>query len=138
MKKFIFYCLTASLFLLASCEKEVATTKTTKEKLVGRWNYVSRVSNHFYNDSSHITTYTYQAGDYIQFYNNGTVTSLENGISNSNTYGVIDATTIWIGNWIDWTTIKSLTGTDMQFYIKTNNGFGTTINYTETTTNLKK
>ncbi len=138
MKKIIFYCLTVSIFLLTSCEKEVANTKTTKEKLVGRWNYFSRVSNHFYNDSSHITTYTYQAGDYMQFDNNGTVTSLENGILNSNVYGVIDGTTIWIGSWIDWTDIKSLTGTELQLYIKTNNGFGTTVDYTETTTTLKK
>ena len=47
-----------------ACKKESTTqVKTTQEKLLGKWNFVSTISNHFYSGFPHIVTTAGAAGD---------------------------------------------------------------------------
>jgi hypothetical protein len=122
-----------SLFALAalmSCKKE--KVKTTQEKISGRWSIVSIVDNDYYSGSSHITTYTGTAADYLEFKNDGTVFVSFTGITNNSHYGLIGDTKIWIES--DNYDIKTLT--DNQFVLYSKDSYGN--DYYESTMNLKR
>jgi hypothetical protein len=115
---------------LASCKKQ--KEKTTQEKISGKWNIVSIVDNDYYSGSSHVTTYTGTASDYLDFKNDGTVFVSFTGITNNSNYGLIGDTKIWIEN--DNYDIKTLT--DNQFVLYSKDSYGS--DYYESTMTLKR
>lgn len=128
--------LTAALLPCVSCKKESAgpITKTTQEKLLGKWNWVSAVSNDYYGGMPHITTLNYLPGDYMEFKSDGTVISFQSGSTSTFTYSIIDGTKIWMvfPNYIYY--LQVLTESELQLYIKIVTGS----DYYESTLNLKR
>jgi hypothetical protein len=123
---------------LFSCKKEstapAPTPKTTQEKLLGKWNWISEVVNHYYGGMPHITTYNFPAGDYMEFKTNGTVAQSHSGTAITYGYGVIDETKIWLVVTGDIYELKVLTATDLQLYKKDVNG----VDYDESTLIFKR
>ena len=118
-----------------ACKKESTTLPNPNiQKLIGKWNTVSEVTNDYYSGSSHITTYNYPAGDYSEFKIGGKFYSYSSGSTVDADYGFINASNIWIGLPSNLLEIKILTATDLQLYQKTISG----ADYTEVTTNFKK
>ena len=119
-----------------ACKKEsTPQPKTTQEKLLGKWNYISTVSNHFYSGSSHIMTVTGAAGDYADFRNDGKVYSLTNGSRDTAAYGIVNDSKIWIDNTSTTFDLKVFTETDLQLYHKE---ILNATDYDEATVTLKK
>ena len=128
--------LTAAIIHCVSCKKEnttaTPTPKSNQEKLLGKWNIISEVYNDYYGGSSHITTYNFPAGDYVDFKSDGKVTSYQGGSTVTHDYGFINESKIWWGfiNYIY--DLKSLTDTDLQLYKKDVTGpdyYESTLNY---------
>jgi hypothetical protein len=118
-----------------SCKKEsTSKPKTTQEKLLGKWNLMSEVTNDYHSGSSHITTYPFLPADYMEFKNDGTVTDYEGGLTSTFGYGIIDDSKIWIGFTTNIYDLKVLTGSDLQLYKKDVSG----TDYYESTLNLKR
>jgi hypothetical protein len=127
--------LTAAFLPWVSCKKENTTKSTiTKEKILGKWNWISEVNNSYYSGMSHITTYNFAAGDYFEFKSDGKVTEYESGTELTYDYGIIDETRIWMLIPSNIFTLKLITATDLQLYQK--NGSGT--DYDESTLNFKR
>ena len=130
--------LTAAIIHCVSCKKESTTAtpkpKTTLEKLLGKWNMISGVDNDYYGGSSHITTYNFLPGDYMEFKNDGTVTNYQSGSTFTFSYGIINDSKIWAGLPSYIYDLKLLTDTDLQLYKKDVTG----PDYYESTTNLKR
>ena len=128
--------LTAAIMHCVSCKKEstMLTPKSTQEKLLGKWNMISEVDNDYYGGSSHITTYNFLPGDYIEFRSDGRATTYNSGSTFTYDYGVINESKIWMGlpNYIY--DLKVFTETDLQLYRKNVTG----ADYYESTTNLKR
>lgn len=133
--------LTALLFIAVilpcvSCKKESATPapRSSQEKLLGKWNLISEVTNDHYSGSDHITTYPFSAGDHMDFNNAGTVSEYKSGTILTYGYGVINESRIWLiysGNDYD---LKFITDNDLQLHIKDVTG----ADYYESTLNLKR
>lgn len=127
--------LIAVILLGVSCKKESAPqTNTTQEKLIGKWNLISDVSNDFYNGTPHITNYSYQPGDYLEFKSDGTATTYQSGSTLTYDYGIVSELKIWVGLPGNITELKVFTGTDLQLYKKNVSG----TDYYESTTTLKR
>lgn len=127
--------LTAAILPLVSCKKESTTQpKTSQEKLLGKWNWISEVTNNYHSGSSHITTYNFPAGDYVEFKNDGTVTQSNSGSAITYGYGMVDETKIWLVVASNIYELKVLTASDLQLYKKDVNG----PDYDEATLNLKR
>lgn len=130
-----------SIILLLSmgfmaCKKDSTTQpKTTQEKLLGKWNYVSTVSNQFYSGSSHIITNTGAAGDYADFRNDGKVYFYTNGSRDTTVYGIVNESKVWVDNTSNVFDLKVITETDLEFY---NKEILNVSDYNETTTRFKK
>ena len=130
-----------SIILLLSmgftaCKKEsTPQPKTTQEKLSGKWNFVSTISNHFYSGSSHIITTTGAAGDYVDFRNDGKLYSYIIGSYDTIAYGIVNESKIWIDNTTYTFDLKVFTDTDLQMYHKE---IPNATDYDETTVTLKK
>ena len=119
-----------------ACKKESTTqVKTTQEKLLGKWNFVSTISNHFYSGSSHIITTTGAAGDYVDFRNDGKLYSYIIGSYDTVAYGIVNESKIWIDNTINTFDLKVFTDTDLQMYHKE---VPNATDYDETTITLKR
>ncbi len=132
--KLIIVTLFISMSFIA-CKKESATVPNPNiQKLIGKWNTVSEVTNDYYSGASHITTYNFPAGDYSEFKIGGKFYSYSSGSTFDADYGFINASNIWIGFTNNLREIKILTSTDLQLYQKTISG----ADYTEVTTNFKK
>ena len=120
-----------------SCKKESATKtqiQTNQEKILGKWNLVSEVVNNYYNGSSHITTYNFQAGDYMDFKAGGNVTEHKSGSPFTYQYGFINESTIWLLVPDKKYNLGSLTASDLQMATKEVTG----TDYYESTLNLKR
>lgn len=129
--------ITAAILPCVSCKKESTTTPTPKsaqEKLLGKWNMISEVYNDYYGGSSHITTYNFPAGDYLDFKSNGKVNSYQGGSTSTFDYGFINESKIWFGFLNNIFDLKLLTDTDLQMYKKDVTG----ADYHESTLNLKR
>ena len=124
--------LTAALLPWVSCKKE--NTTTTQEKILGKWNWISEVTNDYYGGMSHITTYNFAAGDYFEFKSDGKVTEYESGTVITYDYGIIDKTRIWLLFTSNIYNLKLITSTDLQLYKKDVSGAG----YYESTLNFKR
>ena len=130
-----------SIILLIStgfiaCKKESITQpKTTQEKMLGKWNLVSTVTNDFYNGSPHLTTYTWLPSDYIDFRANGKAYGYNNGSYDTTTYGIIDDSKMWIEDAAYMYDIQTLSETDLKLYRK--EIFSST-EYTEATATAKR
>lgn len=118
-----------------SCKKESSTqTKNNSEKILGKWNWVSEVTNNYYNGTSHITTYHFPAGDYMEFKTGGKVTEYQSGSTMVYDYGFIGESNIWLGSGNNIYQLILLTGSDLQLYKKEVNG----TDYYESTLNFKR
>jgi uncharacterized membrane protein YkvI len=123
------------IMTLVSCKKESTTQpKTTREKLLGKWNWISEVTNNYYGGMSHITTYNFPAGDYMEFKSDGKVTEYQSGSVLTYDYGVIDESKIWLLAAYNIYDVKLITGSDLQLYKKDVSG----ADYYESTLNLKR
>ncbi len=119
---------------IISCKKSEPTSMTTQEKLVGKWNWISEITNDHYNGTPHITTYNFPAGDYMEFKSNGEITEYQSGSSMTYVYGIIDDSRIWMGSVNNIYDLKILSESDLQLYRKTGSGD----DYYESTLTLKK
>ena len=119
-----------------ACKKESPATqvKTTQEKLLGKWNLVSEVTNDYYGGSSHLTTYNFQPGDYTEFKNDGKFTEYKSGTFDTYDYGIIDDSKIWMLLTNNIYELKILTASDLQLYKKEISG----TDYYESTLTMKK
>lgn len=119
-----------------ACKKESETQpKTTQEKLSGKWNFVSSVTNHFYSGASHITTINGVAGEYADFRNDGKVYSFIGGSYDTAAYGITNDSRVWIDNTGYIFDLKVFTDTDLQMY---NKGIVNAADYDETTIIFKR
>ena len=114
----------SGIFLLLSvgftaCKKESSTkVQTTQEKMLGKWNLVSELTNDFYGGSSHLHTYPFSPGDYVEFKNDGKYIEFKSGSSSTYDYGMVNDSQVWLlypGNVYD---LKSFTTTALQLYHK--------------------
>lgn len=120
---------------LVSCKKESATQpKTTQEKLLGKWNWISEVTNDYYGGMPHITTYNFPTGDYMEFKSDGKVTQYNSGSAMTYDYGIIGDTKIWLVVANNIYELKALTASDLQLYKKDVSG----ADYYESTLHLKR
>ena len=129
-----------SIILLLSmgfmaCKKDDAKSKTTQEKLSGKWNFVSTISNHFYGGSSHFTNTTGAPGEYVDFRNDGKIYSYIIGAYDTVAYGIITESKIWIDNSNNTFDLKVFTDADLQLYDKE---IINPSDYDEATINLKR
>lgn len=119
-----------------ACKKESTTqVKTTQEKLLGKWNFVSTISNHFYSGFPHIVTTAGAAGDYADFRNDGKVYSYIIGSYDTAAYGIVNESKIWIVDASNTFDLKIFTDTDLQMYQK---AIVNATDYDEATVNLKR
>ncbi len=130
---------TAVILPSVSCKKDNITTptpKSTLEKLLGKWNEISEVTNDYNSGSSHITTYNFPTGDYMEFKSDGNINEYRtaSGTMFTYSYGIIDESNIWLGFTNNIYNLKSLTGSDLQLYKKDVTG----ADYYESTLNLKR
>ena len=104
---------------LTACKKEIAPKPvTTQDKLLGKWNLITEVTNDYYGALSHPHNYPFAAGDYMEFKSDGKVIQYNSGSSMTFDYGLIGDTKVWFilpSNLFD---LKLLTGTDLQLYHK--------------------
>lgn len=129
--------ITAAILPFVSCKKEstiTPTAKTNQEKLLGKWNLMYEVYNNYYGGSSHITTFYFPLGDYMEFNSNGKVNSSQVGGTFTGDYGFITESKIWYGFINNIYDLKLLTDTDLQLYKKDVNG----ADYYESTLHLKR
>ncbi len=102
-----------------ACKKESpAKVQTTQEKLLGKWNLVSELTNDFYGGTSHLHTYPFSSGDYVEFTSDGKYIEFKSGSSTTYNYGMVNDSQVWLlfsGNVYD---LKSLTATALQLYHK--------------------
>ena len=102
-----------------ACKKESSTkVQTTQEKMLGKWNLVSELTNDFYGSSSHLHTYLFSPGDYVEFKNDGKYIEFKSGSSSTYDYGMVNDSQLWLlypGNVYD---LKSFTTTALQLYHK--------------------
>lgn len=127
--------LTIVLAPSVSCKKETATQpKTTREKLLGKWNWISEVTNDYYGGMPHITTYNFPAGDYMEFKSDGKVTEYQSGSALTYDYGIIGESKIWLLAAYNIYDVKLITASDLQLYKKDVSG----ADYYESTLNLKR
>jgi hypothetical protein len=123
------------MLLWISCKKASSTQeKTNTEKILGKWNWISEVVNNYYGGASHITTYPFPTGDYMEFKTGGKVTEYQSGSTMVYDYGFIDESNIWLLNSSNIYHLNTLTGTDLQLYKKEVTG----PDYYESTLNWKK
>jgi hypothetical protein len=116
-----------------SCKKE-STSTTTRDKLLGKWNSISEITNDYNNGVPHISTYNFSAGDYMEFNSNWRITQYQSGSSLTYDYGIIDESMIWMVIPGKNYEIKVLSASDLQLYSKTVSGS----DYSESTLILKK
>ena len=120
---------------LVSCKKESTTKpKTTQEKLLGKWNWVSEVVNNYYGGMPHITTYNFSAGDYMEFKSDGKITQYNSGFAMTYDYGISSDTKIWLGFAYNIYYLKVITESDLQLYKKD----VSRADYYESTLNFKR
>lgn len=126
----------AAILTGVSCKKESTTPipKSNPEKLLGKWNLISEVTNDYYGGSSHINTFNFPAGDYMEFKSDGKVTDYQSGATSFFDYGFISQSKIWYGFINNIFDLKLITDTDLQVYRKDITG----ADYYESTLTLRK
>lgn len=136
MKKNILSTLILLSVCFIACKKETTTkVQATQEKLLGKWNLVSELTNDYYGGTSHLYTLLYSPGDYVEFRNDGKYIAFTSGSSSTIDYGIVNDSQVWLvfpGNVYN---LKSFTATGMQLYHK--EVFSPT-EYSESTLSLTK
>ena len=118
MKKIIFYSLTATVILLTACKKEFLTsTKTTREKIEGRWSFQTLVHADYHSGSSNTSTYAGALYDYVEFGHDGIIYSSMYGWD-TQPYGLITGSTLWVEAFYNLFELKVLTNSELQLYRK--------------------
>lgn len=120
--------------ILASCKKDKDNSAAvTRNKIEGRWQVDSIVTNQHFNGSSSKTNYPGHSGDYIDFSTDGIMSTYFDGNTDKASYSVRNDTTIVIGG--DSGKINELTDNKLVIYTNAQAGV---IGYVETTYYLKK
>lgn len=103
-----------------ACKKEGPTTtsKSTLEKISGKWKLLSSVQNSFYSGTSHITTYNGTAADYADFRNDYKVYSFVNNAYDTSAFGLISETKMYIDTYSESFEIQKLTDGELKLYRK--------------------
>jgi hypothetical protein len=117
MKKLLFV---AAVFvaLFASCKKTDTTVeRTVPEKLFGKWNLVTIVSNDYYAGAPHLYTRQGQANDYIEFKAGNKITLSFMGFVETQSYILQENTKIIVNG--QTSEIKTLTDNALVLYDKT-------------------
>ncbi|MEO7308018.1 MAG: hypothetical protein ABIR78_07815 [Ferruginibacter sp.] len=125
----------AAILPWVSCKKADKTPRSTQNRIAGKWKFELSVIDNFYSGTSHITTYTGNASDYVDFRNDSKVYSFVDGNYDTSAYGIISDTKMWIGASSAVFDIQTLTDTDFKIYMKEIYGPG---DYHESTINLKR
>ena len=121
---------------IIACKKENTTPpKTTQDKLLGKWNWVTDIENDFYNGTSHVTTYPLSAGSYWEFGNDGKVIQYDTGGTLIYDFAIVSDTQVWFVYPGNVYVLKTLTANDLQLYKKV---VTSATEYYETTTTFKK
>lgn len=102
-----------------ACKKESTNQpKNTQEKIMGKWYLLTTVTNDFYAGTSHINTFTWNAGDYIDFRKDGKAYNYNSGGYDTSSYGITSDSKLWIDDASYLYDINILTETDLQVYRK--------------------
>lgn len=105
--------------LLQNCKKAETESQTqAQDKLLGKWNLISELTNNFYNGASHYTTYPFAAGDYVEFRSDGKYIEFKSSQSSTYSWGRVNDLKIWLlfpGNEYE---LRSMTATSVQLYKK--------------------
>jgi hypothetical protein len=108
----------ALLVFAFSCEKEIAPSTPSPEKLLGKWSLESADWNDYYNGADHKDSAAYCTGELnIEFKNNGTVISSSPFHADTMPYKLLDEHNVLINN-KDTLIIKPLTNTNLQVYFR--------------------
>ncbi len=100
-------------FVFSSCKKD--SPQTTAQKLQHTWSIITVTTNE-HDGSDDIMTYKGEAGDFITFSSDGTLTSFSDGTSEKVPYVLTDDTHISIAG--DTYTIQTLTNSILTLYFK--------------------
>jgi hypothetical protein len=131
MKK-IFFLAFASMALLSACKKK-DVEKTTAEKISGRWNVVSDISNDYFSNQDHRATIIGLATDYADFRADGKVYAQIGGQKDTSIYTIVSDNKINFEG--DVTDIRTLT--ENQFVLYSKSPYGTS-SYFERTLSLSR
>jgi hypothetical protein len=110
-----------AIFSLSACKKEDKESKLYNEtiaKLVGKWAFVSATTNQHYSNADHLDVVSGDAGDYMDFSNNGSVNLRLFSTNDISKYKVISNTNLIFDD-VDKFDFKILTETDLVLYRKT-------------------
>lgn len=104
---------------IIACKKESTTqTKTTQEKILGKWNLQSTAMNDYYNGTSHPDTIYFLPGEYIEFRADGKAYGYNSGSFDTSVYGITNDSKIWIDDPGYIFDILTLTDADLKIYRK--------------------
>ena len=96
-----------------ACKKSTTKVQATQEKLLGKWNLVSELTNDFYSVTSHLYTYPFATGDHMEFKSDRKYIEFKSGSSSTYDYGIVNDSQVWLdypGNVYD---LKSLTASGL-------------------------
>jgi hypothetical protein len=133
MKKTVLVLLAGAALFTACRKSDSTTSKTTQEKMLGKWSVVSQADSAYYNGALHYTMYTGVSTDYVDFRTDGKVYSNYQNQGDTSTYKVIDDSH-FVLNSLDTALIKTLTDNSFVMYIKSTSG----ANWDAVSTTLKK
>ena len=111
-KTMIFLLAGAAIF--TACKKNDSTARTTAQKVVGKWTYVSDIGTYIHLGVSHPNSYIGIAGDFIDFRSDGTLYDHYNGGSDTTSYTILSDALIKIDS--DTLQIKTLTDNSLVLY----------------------
>ena len=129
--------LTAAILPWVSCKKgePAIDSRSILEKISGKWKLQSSVFNDFYSGTSHITTYTGTAADYVDFRNDYKVYSFVNNNYDTSAFNFISPTKMYIDSLSNAFDIQTLTETNLKLYRKE---IFTAGDYSESTVNFTR
>ncbi len=116
MLKKILVVILASASVFASCKKTGTLNKTTSQKVLGKWSYVSNITVEY--NAGVATPYSYpvSAADYIDFRNDGKVYDYSQGTYDTTTYSIVNDSLLKVDNYT--LQIKTLTAKTFVIYSK--------------------
>ncbi|AEV98572.1 hypothetical protein A4D02_21535 [Niastella koreensis] len=118
MKKIVLSVLALSA-LVFSCKKD-DDKKSTRDQLLGKWNFTSEIENHHYSGKDHFDTTKVPAGyATIEFKSNDSCIQIFNNQSDNSTFKVDGSSLIFkYTNNSDTVTVKSVTGSELKIWYK--------------------
>jgi hypothetical protein len=116
MKKLLFIAI-ASIVLFSACKKADTAERTNSEKLIGKWNLVTTLSNSYYSGAPHLNTRAGESNEFIEFKANNKITISFMGFVETQDYVLQDNSKIIVAG--ETNEIKTLTDNSLVLYSKT-------------------